>query len=74
MSRSMDEKLIRQLKSRVEAELRQQETALVEYWLAELKKIEDRRHQDLAGILTDLKALINRMQNRLKTLRAGPRR
>lgn len=70
----MDETLIKQLKSRVETELRQRELALLEYWLEEVKKIEARRHRDLAGILNELKTLINRMENRLKTLRASPGR
>lgn len=70
----MDEALVRKLRSRVEAELRQQEITLVEYWLQELKKIEDKRHRDLAACLNDLKGLINRMENRVKTLRAGPQR
>lgn len=74
MSRNMDETLIKQLKSRVETELRQRELALLEYWLEEVKKIEARRHRDLAGILNELKTLINRMENRLKTLRASPGR
>ncbi|MDD3579677.1 MAG: hypothetical protein PHW74_01505 [Desulfobacca sp.] len=70
----MDEALVKQLKSRVENELRQRELALLEYWLEELKKIEAKRHQDLAGLLNDLKSLINRMQNRFKILKAGPER
>jgi len=70
----MDEALVKQLKSRIENELRQRELALLEYWLEELKKIEAKRHQDLAGLLNDLKNLINRMQNRFKVLKAGPER
>ncbi|MFP3869060.1 MAG: hypothetical protein ACLFUU_13045 [Desulfobacteraceae bacterium] len=70
----MNEDLVKQLKSRVESELRQRELALLEYWLEELKKIEAKRHQDLAALLNDLKNVINRMQNRLKTLKVGPER
>ncbi|OPX21131.1 MAG: hypothetical protein BZ151_00225 [Desulfobacca sp. 4484_104] len=70
----MDEAVVKQLKSRIENELRQRELALLEYWLEELKKIEAKRHQDLAGLLNDLKNLINRMQNRFKVLKAGPER
>jgi hypothetical protein len=67
----MDEALIRQLKQRVDEELRQRELALVEYWLQELKNIAAKRHQELAGLQTDLKAFINRMETRLRTLKGG---
>ncbi|MBW1917808.1 MAG: hypothetical protein JRI57_07265 [Deltaproteobacteria bacterium] len=70
----MDEALVKQLKSRVATELRQRELALLEYWLEEVKKIEAKRHQDLAALLNDLKGLITRMQNRLQTLKSGRER
>lgn len=69
----MDEALIKQLKQRVEEELRQRELALLEFWLQELKTIMGKRHQALAGLQTDLKAFIARMETRLRTLKGGPR-
>lgn len=67
----MDPALLKQLKERVEGELRQRESALLEFWLMELKKIEARRHRDLAGLQTDLKGLVSRMETRLSRLKAG---
>ena len=67
----MDPALIKQLKERVEKELRQRESALLEFWLTELKKIEARRHRDLAGLQSDLKGLMGRMETRLSRLKAG---
>jgi predicted component of type VI protein secretion system len=66
----MDEALIRQLKQKVEEELRQRELALVEFWLQELKNIDAKRHKELAALQSDLKAFINRMETRLRTLKS----
>jgi len=68
----MDEALIRQLKNRVEEELRQRELALLEFWLQELKNIMAKRHKELAGLQSDLKNFITRMETRLRTLKGSP--
>jgi hypothetical protein len=65
----MDEALIRQLKSRVEEELRQRELALLEFWLQELKNLMAKRHKELAALQSDLKTFITRMETRLRTLK-----
>ena len=67
----MDENLVKQLKQRVEAELRQREMEFVAYYLEELQKIDAKHHKELAALVNDLKQLINRLQNRLKTLKSG---
>ncbi len=67
----MDPALLKQLKERVEGELRQREAALLEFWLVELRKIEARRHRDLAGLQSDIKGLIGRMETRLSRLKGG---
>ncbi len=67
----MDEALVKQLKRRVEEELRQREMALLEFWLQELKIIIAKRHKELAGLQTDLKTLLGRMETRLRTLKEG---
>ncbi len=69
----MDEALIRQLKNRVEEELRQRELALVEFWLQELKNIMAKRHKELASLQTDLKTFVTRMETRLRTLKGSPK-
>ena len=69
----MDEALLKQLKQRVEEELRQREMALMEFWLKELKTIDAKRHRDLAGLQTDLKGLIARMETRLRSVKGGTR-
>jgi hypothetical protein len=67
----MDEALIRQLKNRVEEELRQRELALLEFWLQEIKNIMAKHHKELAGLQSDLKNFIARMDTRLRTLKGG---
>jgi hypothetical protein len=67
----MDEALVKQLKQRVETELRQREVDFVAFWLEELTKIDAKRHKELAAFQNDFKNLINRMQNRLKNLRSS---
>lgn len=67
----MDPALIRQLQQKVEEELQKRERAFLEFWLEELKKIEAKRHRDLAGLQTDLKNLIGRMETRLRQVKGG---
>jgi hypothetical protein len=67
----MDSAQLKQLKQKVEEELRQREMALLEFWLKELKAVEAKRHRDLASLQTDLKTLANRMDTRYRRLKGG---
>jgi hypothetical protein len=67
----MDPVQLKQLKQKVEEELRQRELAIVEYWLTELKNLEAKRHRDLASLQADLKALIERLATRHRRLKGG---
>jgi hypothetical protein len=69
----MDEALIRQLKNRVDEELRQRELALLEFWLQEMKAIMAKRHKELAALQSDLKNFVTRMETRLRTLKGSPK-
>jgi len=69
----MDEALIKQLKNRVEEELRQREVALLDFWLQEFKNIIGKRHKELASLQTDLKNFVTRMETRLRTLKGSPK-
>ncbi|MCL4504307.1 MAG: hypothetical protein M1438_20980 [Deltaproteobacteria bacterium] len=67
----MDEAaLIRQLKQKVEEELRQRELALLEFWLQELKAIDAKRHKELSALQADLRNFLSRMETRLRTLKS----
>jgi hypothetical protein len=67
----MDPAQIKQLKQKVEEELRQREMALLEFWLKELRTLEAKRHRDLASLQTDLKTLADRMDTRYRRLKGG---
>jgi hypothetical protein len=67
----MDPVQLKQLKQKVEEELRQREMALLEFWLKELKTLEAKRHRDLASLQTDLKTLTDRMDTRYRRLKGG---
>jgi len=67
----MDPVQLKQLKQKVEEELRQRELALLEFWLMELKAINAKRHRDLASLQTDLKTLADRMETRSRRLKGG---
>jgi len=69
----MDEALIKQLKNRVEEELRQRELALLDFWLQEFKNIMGKRHQELASLQSDVKNFIARMETRVRTLKGSPK-
>ncbi len=69
----MDEALIKQLKNRVEEELRQRELALLDFWLQEFKNIMAKRHQELASLQSDVKNFIARMETRVRTLKGSPK-
>jgi len=66
----LDITLIRQMNQRVQEELAKKEMEVVQYWLGEAQRVLDKRYQDLSGMQLDLKALVQKMQNRLKTLKS----
>jgi len=66
----LDVALIRQMNQRVQEELIKKEMEVVQYWLGEVQRVLDKRHQDLSGLQLDLRALVQKIQNRLKTLKS----
>ena len=68
MSGGVDQAFIRQMQKKVEEESRKKEREVLEYWRAEMEAIIKRRHQDLAAMTNDVKALIRRMDKRLSVV------
>jgi hypothetical protein len=66
----LDVALIRQMNQRVQEELAKKEMEVVQYWLGEIQRVSDKRHQDLSGMQLDLRSLVQKIQNRLKTLKS----
>jgi hypothetical protein len=65
----LDQELIRQMNQRVQEELIKKEMEVVQYWLGEIQRLTEKRHQDLSGLQIDLKALVQKIQNRLRMLK-----
>ncbi|MDP2992757.1 MAG: hypothetical protein Q8N82_05270 [Deltaproteobacteria bacterium] len=68
---TMDKAFMEQMKKKVENELREREIQATEYWLSELIKVYEKRHQQLADIQVDIQNLSAKMRTRLKTLKKG---
>ena len=66
----LDVALIRQMNQRMQEELAKKEMEVVQYWLGEIQRVSDKRYQDLSGMQLDLKALVQKIQNRIKTLKS----
>jgi hypothetical protein len=67
----MDPGLIKQINQRLQEELLKKEMEWVQYSLAELERLMEKRHQDLASLQVDLRGLIQKHQNRLKQLKTS---
>jgi hypothetical protein len=65
----MDPGLFKQINQRVQEELLKKEIEVVQYGLTEVERLIGKRHQDMASLQVDLKALAQKFQNRLKTLK-----
>jgi len=68
---TMDKAFVEQMKRKVENELREREIQATEYWLSELIKVYEKRHQQMADLQVDLQNLVAKMRTRLKTLKKG---
>jgi len=67
----MDKAFMEQMKRKVENELREREIQATEYWLSELIKVYEKRHQQMADLQVDIQNLTTKMRTRLKTLKKG---
>ncbi|WP_022853850.1 hypothetical protein [Thermodesulfatator atlanticus] len=65
----MDRKLLEQLKKKVQEELVKKEIESLEYWLLELQKVYAKKHQSLPEFKADIKNFMERMKNRIQTLK-----
>ncbi|MDD5451036.1 MAG: hypothetical protein PHT49_03995 [Desulfovibrionales bacterium] len=68
---TMDKAFVEQMKRKVENELREREIQATEYWLSELIKVYEKRHQQMADLQVDMQTLVAKMRTRLKTLKKG---
>ena len=64
----IDPKLRRELTKRFETESNKLEVEVTENWRKELETIYKKKHEGINALLMDIRALMDRMNNRIKTL------
>ena len=64
----IDPKLKRELTKRFEMEKNKLEVEVTENWRKELEAIYKKKHEGINGLLMDIRALMDRMNNRIRTL------
>lgn len=69
MEMSIDRSILADMQKKVQKEIAERERKALEYWKAELEKIYLKRHQELSALQREIKALLERMENRMKILK-----
>jgi len=64
----MNEKLVRELKKKLEVEMNKKEIEIVEYWENEIESLYRKKYENLSSVQTDMKNLMDRMKNRAMIL------
>jgi len=64
----IDPKLKRELTRRFEIESNKLEVEVTEKWRKELEAIYKKKHEGINALLIDIRGLMDRMNNRIKTL------
>jgi len=64
----MNEKLMRELKKKLEIEMDKKEIEIVEHWRKELEAIYRKKYENLGSVQIDIKNLMERMANRASIL------
>ena len=66
---SAESKMLKGIKKKVEEEMTRKEIEGLLYWKGELEKIVAKRSDSLADLKFELQNYVQRMQNRIKTLK-----
>jgi hypothetical protein len=64
----IDPRLRREITKRFEMESNKREVEITENWRKELEAVYKKKHESMNSLLIDLKNLMDRMNNRVKTL------
>ncbi len=72
MSADLEEsRLLKGLKKKVEEEMVRKEIESLLYWKGEMEKVLARRSDSLASLTFEIQSYLQRMQNRIKTLKGS---
>ncbi len=64
----IDHKMIRDLQKKFELEMNKREIEITENWRKDLEVIYKKKYENVNALLTDMKNLMERMNNRVNTL------
>lgn len=64
----INEKLMREMKKKLDIEMNKKEIEIVEHWKKELDGIYRKRYESLSSLQVDIKVLMERMANRTAIL------
>ena len=64
----INEQIVREFKKKFEVEMYKKETEIVEYWKKEIDGIYKKKYDGLSSLQMDIKALMERMNNRITIL------
>lgn len=64
----IDPKLRRELTKRFEMEANKHEVEITDNWRKELEAVYRRKHESMSSLLIDIRNLMDRMNNRVRTL------
>jgi hypothetical protein len=64
----INEKLMREMKKKIDIEMDKKEIEVVEHWKKELEVIYRKRYENLSSLQIDIKGLTDRMANRMAIL------
>jgi len=64
----INEKIMREMKKKLELEMNKKEIEIIDYWRKELDVIYRKRYENLSSLQVDIKGLMERMSNRASIL------
>lgn len=64
----INEKIMREMKKKLELEMNKKEIEIIDYWRKELDVIYRKRYENLSSLQVDIKRLMERMSNRASIL------
>jgi len=64
----INEQIVREFKRKFEVEMYKKEAEIVEYWKKEIDGIYKKKYDGLSSLQMDIKALMERMNNRITIL------
>ena len=67
----MDKAFLEQMQKKVAQELRVRETETLTYWKEEIEKVVHKNTESLSALQVEIKNILARMDNRLKTVKRG---